>query len=67
MAQTFNNGEQLGSIRTILNDNADEINTLQASKAPLASLASGSGSSLIGYNQGGTGASTRTVQSRLQD
>jgi hypothetical protein len=33
MAQTFNNGEQLGSIRTILNDNADEINTLQATKA----------------------------------
>ena len=33
MAQTFNNGEQLGSIRTILNDNADEINKLQASKA----------------------------------
>jgi hypothetical protein len=33
MAQTFNNGEQLGSIRTVLNDNADEINTLQASKA----------------------------------
>jgi len=37
MAQTFNNGEQLGSIRTVLNDNANEINTLQASKAPLAS------------------------------
>lgn len=30
-------------------------------------LASGSGSSLVGYNQGGTGAVDRTVQSRLRD
>lgn len=30
-------------------------------------LASGSGSSLVGYNQGGTGAVNRTVQSRLRD
>ena len=67
MAQTFNNGEQLGSIRTVLNDNADEINTLQASKASIASLASGSGSSLIGYNEGGVGSVTRTVQSRLRE
>ena len=67
MAQTFNNGAQLGSVRTILNNNANEINTLQSSKASLASLANGSGSSLIGYNEGDTGAVTRTVQSRLRD
>jgi hypothetical protein len=30
-------------------------------------LASSSGSSLVGYNQGGTGAVTRTVQARLRD
>jgi hypothetical protein len=30
-------------------------------------LASGSGSSLVGYNQGGAGAVDRTVQSRLRD
>jgi hypothetical protein len=30
-------------------------------------LSSSSGSSLVGYNQGGTGAITRTVQARLQD
>jgi hypothetical protein len=30
-------------------------------------LAAGSGSSLVGYNQGGTGAVNRTVQSRLRD
>jgi hypothetical protein len=32
-----------------------------------AQLAAGSGSSLVGYNQGGIGAVTRTVQARLRD
>jgi hypothetical protein len=30
MAQTFNNGEQLGSVRSTLNGNAEDINALQA-------------------------------------
>lgn len=33
----------------------------------VSDLASGSGSSLLGYNQGGVGAVDRTVQSRLRD
>jgi hypothetical protein len=32
-----------------------------------ANLAASAGSSLVGYNQGGTGAATRTVQSRLRE
>jgi len=40
---------------------ATSISNLQAQ------LAAGSGSSLVGYNQGGVGAVDRTVQSRLRD
>lgn len=61
MAQTFNNGEQLGAVRDILNGNAEEFNEFQTQ------LAAGSGSSLVGYNQGGTGAVPRILTSRLQD
>ncbi len=33
MAQTFNNGDQLGTIRSVLNGNASNINTLQSQNA----------------------------------
>lgn len=43
------------------------INELDTEKASLAALAASSGSTLVGYTQGGTGATTRTVKAKLQE
>lgn len=44
-----------------------ELNALDSGKASLAALAASSGSSLIGFLQSGTGATARTVQSKLRE
>jgi len=44
-----------------------ELDALDGSKASLAALAASSGSSLVGFLQSGTGATARTVQSKLRD
>lgn len=44
-----------------------ELDALDSGKASLAALAASGGSSLVGFQQSGTGATARTVQAKLRD
>ena len=65
----WNTGDnvQLRITAASLNLFASESNAEEDLAAYKAAVASSTGSSLVGYNEGNTGAVTRTVQSRLRD
>ena len=67
--QIFNISDnvQLRITAQSLNLFAAESHAIEDLAAYEAAVASSSGSSLVGYNEGGTGAVTRTVQAKLQE
>ena len=58
---------QLRITAASLNLFASESTAVEDLNAYKAAVASSTGSSLVGYNEGGTGAVTRTVQNKLQE